>query len=410
MTATLIGTATASINNGSFDPDGGAVTLAQVPPGPYTPGTTSVTLNVTDSASQTTSCAANVTVNPFAPGASFGFEEASGTTVVDSSGNGNNGTFNAVNGPTRVTGGRFGKAMQFDGVDDLITVADSNSLDLTSAATLMAWVKPTNASGWRNILTKQNGSDLAYSMYSNNNASGVGQPTGYVMIGGTARSVAAVDSAVAGKWIHVAVTYGGGSLKMYVNGVLERTLAVTGNIPVTSGPLWLGGNQIWLDEFFSGVLDEVRIMGATLSESDIRTLMVTPVVPGTTAPATSATGLVASYNFDDGTATDKTGLGHNGTLGGAVSAAGQFGNALSFNGTSNYVTINDANDLDFTTGMTLEAWVRPASVTGWQSLILKQGPSGLVYAMYGSDAASHSTGWCESPASTATCARRIRWR
>ena len=187
VTATLIGTATASINNGSFDPDGGAVTLAQVPPGPYTPGTTSVTLNVTDSASQTTSCAANVTVNPFAPGASFGFEEASGTTVVDSSGNGNNGTFNAVNGPTRVTGGRFGKAMQFDGVDDLITVADSNSLDLTSAATLMAWVKPTNASGWRNILTKQNGSDLAYSMYSNNNASGVGQPTGYVMIGGTAR-------------------------------------------------------------------------------------------------------------------------------------------------------------------------------------------------------------------------------
>ena len=66
---------------------------------------------------------------------------------------------------------------------------------------------------------------------------------------------------MAGKWIHVAVTYGGGSLKMYVNGVLERTLAVTGNIPVTSGPLWLGGNQIWLDEFFSGVLDEVRIMG-----------------------------------------------------------------------------------------------------------------------------------------------------
>jgi hypothetical protein len=133
-------------------------------------------------------------------------------------------------------------------------------------------------------------------------------------------------------------------------------------------------------------------MGATLSESDIRTLMRTPIVPGTAPPATSATGLVASYNFDDGTATDKTGLGHNGTLGGAVSAPGQFGQALSFNGTSNYVTVNDANDLDFTTGMTLEAWVRPASVSGWQSLVLKQGPSGLVYAMYGSDAASHAAG------------------
>jgi VCBS repeat-containing protein len=392
VTATLIGTAAASIDNGSFDPDGGAVTLAQVPGGPYLPGQTSVQLNVTDSVSQTTSCSATVTVNPFAPGASFGFEEASGTTVVDSSGNGNNGTFNGANGPTRVTGGRFGKAMQFDGVDDLITVADSNSLDLSSAATMMAWVKVTTQTGWRNILMKQNGGDLAYALYANNNGSALGQPNGYVNVGGVAQSVAALDGALSGRWMHVAMTYGGGSLKIYLNGVLHRSLAVSGNIAVTSGPLWLGGNQVWLDEFFSGVMDEVRIMGVTLSESDIRTLMRTPVVPGTAAPATSTTGLVASYNFDDGTATDKTGLGHNGTLGGAVSAQGIYGNALSFNGTSNYVTIADANDLDFTTGMTLEAWVRPTALTSWRSLLLKQGPQGLVYAMYGSDPASKSVG------------------
>ncbi|HEV8345722.1 MAG TPA: N,N-dimethylformamidase beta subunit family domain-containing protein, partial [Vicinamibacterales bacterium] len=392
VTATLIGTAAASIDNGSFDPDGGAVTLAQVPPGPYTPGQTSVTLNVTDSASQMVSCSATVTVNPFAPGASFGFEEASGTTVVDSSGNGNNGTFNAANGPTRVTTGRFGKAMQFDGVDDLITVADSNSLDLTSAATMMAWVKVTTQTGWRNILLKQNGGDLAYALYANNNGSALGQPNGYVNVGGVAQSVAALDGALSGRWMHVAMTYGGGSLKIYLNGVLHRSLAVSGNMPVTSGPLWLGGNQVWLDEFFSGVMDEVRLLGVTLSESDIRTLMHTPVVPGTAAPATSSTGLVASYNFDDGTATDKTGLGHNGTLGGAVSAQGIYGNAVSFNGTSNYVTIADANDLDFTTGMTLEAWVRPTTLSSWRSLLLKQGPQGLVYAMYGSDPASKSVG------------------
>src|SRR5207253_3196197 len=141
LQATLLGTQSASINNGSYDPGGGAVTLAQVPPAPYAAGQTTVTLNVTDTANQTTSCAATVTVTPFAIGASFGFEEASGNTVVDSSGNGNNGTFNASNGPTRLTGGRFGKAMRFDGVDDIITVADSNSLDFTSGMTLMAWVK-----------------------------------------------------------------------------------------------------------------------------------------------------------------------------------------------------------------------------------------------------------------------------
>ena len=51
------------------------------------------------------------------------------------------------------------KGCIFDGVDDLITVADSNSLDLTSAMTLMAWVKVENQTGWRDILFKQNGSE-----------------------------------------------------------------------------------------------------------------------------------------------------------------------------------------------------------------------------------------------------------
>ena len=53
-----------------------------------------------------------------------------------------------------------------------------------------------------------------------------------------------------------------------------------------------------------------------LSVDDIRTLMSTPVVAGTAPPATSTTGLVAAYNFNDGTATDITGLGHNGVLNG----------------------------------------------------------------------------------------------
>src|SRR2546426_9852078 len=93
--------------------------------------------------------------------------------------------------------------------------------------------------------------------------------------------------------------------------------------------------------------------------------MRTPVVPGSAAPATSPTGLVASYSFDDGTATDKTGLGHNGTISGAVSAAGKYGQALSFNGVNNLVTITDANDLHLTGGMTLEAWAKPKEVAGW---------------------------------------------
>ena len=46
------------------------------------------------------------------------------------------------------------------------------------------------------------------------------------------------------------------------------------------------------------------------------------------------------------------------------SAAGRFGSALSFDGVNDWVTVPDANSLDLSTGMTLEAWVRP-STAGW---------------------------------------------
>ena len=71
--------------------------------------------------------------------AAFGFEEASGTTATDSSGLNNVGT---LSGPSRVTG-RFGQGLSFNGVNNLVTVADANSLDLTTGMTLEAWVQPT---------------------------------------------------------------------------------------------------------------------------------------------------------------------------------------------------------------------------------------------------------------------------
>src|SRR5204862_7573636 len=72
---------------------------------------------------------------------------------------------------------------------------------------------------------------------------------------------------------------------------------------------------------------------------------------------------------------------------------GIYAQALSFNGTSSLVQIADANNLDFTTGMTLEAWVKPNTVNGWQTVVLKQGPQGLVYALYASDSAQHPAGF-----------------
>ena len=115
----------------------------------------------------------------------------------------------------------------------------------------------------------------------------------------------------------------------------------------------------------------------------------TPAVAVTVSNA-APTGLVAAYAFNEGTGTttaDATGTGHLGTLTGAVwTAAGKNGSALSFDGVNDWVTVNDANDLDLTNGMTLEAWVRPTALSGWNSVVMKEhGTDTLAYSLYAND-------------------------
>ena len=110
---------------------------------------------------------------------------------------------------------------------------------------------------------------------------------------------------------------------------------------------------------------------------------VTVTVDNTAPPAPTP---VAAYSFEETsgtTVTDATGRGHTGTITGATrTTTGKNGRALSFNGTSNSVSIPDANDLDLTTGMTLEAWVDPTNNTGWRSALIKERSGDLSYALY----------------------------
>ena len=99
--------------------------------------------------------------------AAFGFDEASGTTALDASGNGNAGQ---ISGATRVPGGRFGAALSFNGTSNLVSVADAATLDLTNGITLEAWVQPTAISGWQTAILKEGASGLAYALYANDSA------------------------------------------------------------------------------------------------------------------------------------------------------------------------------------------------------------------------------------------------
>src|SRR5215472_7057056 len=86
--------------------------------------------------------------------AAYGFNEGSGTTVTDASGNGNNGTITAA---TWTTSGKYGGTLSFNGSTAVVTVPNAASLQLTTGMTLEAWVNPSTVSAsWRDVVYKGN--------------------------------------------------------------------------------------------------------------------------------------------------------------------------------------------------------------------------------------------------------------
>ena len=111
-------------------------------------------------------------------------------------------------------------------------------------------------------------------------------------------------------------------------------------------------------------------------------------------PPPSPSGLVAAYSFNEGAGTgvtDSSGHGNNGTVSNTSwSTAGKFGGALSFNGTSSWVTVPDSSSLDLTGAMTLEAWVKPTALgTAWRCVLFMEQPADMVYSLHANESSGH---------------------
>jgi hypothetical protein len=203
--------------------------------------------------------------------AAYGFEE-SGTSVIDASGSGNTGT---ISGATRTASGRFGSALSFDGVDDWVTVADAASLDLTTGMTLEAWLYPTAlGTSWRTVAIKEQPGQLVYALYAHTDTA---RPSGHVYVGGDV-DTRGTSGLPLDTWTHLATTYDGSTLRLFVNGIAVSSRAVSGSMPASTLPFRLGGNSVWT-EWFQGRIDEVRVYNRALSASEIQNDLNTAVAP-----------------------------------------------------------------------------------------------------------------------------------
>jgi hypothetical protein len=219
------------------------------------------------------------TPNPSGLVAAYGFEEGTGMTTANAAPGGNT-LIGTLSNATWTTG-RFGNALGFTGGESSwVTVQHAASLSLTTGMTISAWVRPTSAmQNEPTILMKQGSGNLAYALYAN---SGDGTPNAWYVSNGDWVSMFAASghSVPLNTWTHIAATFDGATLRIFHNGQLSASQASAGAIDVASGVLRIGGNSVWSNEGFPGVIDEVRIYNRALSATEIQADMTTPVGGG----------------------------------------------------------------------------------------------------------------------------------
>ena len=214
---------------------------------------------------------ASVTAPPPGPAglvAAYAFAEA-GTQAPDASGKGNNGT---VTNTSWTAAGKFGGALSFNGSSSWVTIPDAPSLDLTTGMTLEAWVNPAALGpAWRTVIFKEQPGETVYSLYAHDGA----RPRGQLFLAGEQDALGSTALPL-NVWTHLAATYDGSTLRLFVNGVQAGSKTVSGSLPASSGALRIGGNSIW-GEYFSGLIDEIRIYNRALTPTELQTDMATPI-------------------------------------------------------------------------------------------------------------------------------------
>ena len=180
----------------------------------------------------------------------------------------------ALGGEVEFRQGRLGGAVDLSGAGAAIQIPDYPELRPTSETTLAAWIQPTETpDDWRTVFRKEDGDDrrlLAIGRTGDVWGLWVGLGIGgrYVEFGAAAPK----DRLGDGSWRHVAASYDGAELRLYVDGVLIGRQAASGAIGRGGeAPAFLG-SYAGAQERFVGGVDDVRVYERALSGDEIATL------------------------------------------------------------------------------------------------------------------------------------------
>jgi len=186
----------------------------------------------------------------------------------DSSPNGNNGS---IEGATLVEG-KFGKALEFDGVDNHVNCGSDESLAITDAITIMAWVRPESLGDYEAIVEKfdwvaDKGGYVLRLMAT-------GQVSLRLVLSDADAFTFVSNGAVSvGEWYHLAGTYDGSQAEIWIDGVLDKQGKASGTITVTQDDLKIGWDNHADPRHFDGIIDDVAVFNVALTGAWINSIM-----------------------------------------------------------------------------------------------------------------------------------------
>ena len=211
------------------------------------------------------------------------FDETSGTSAADSSGNGWTGTL--VNGPLW-SAGRSNNTVDLDGANDHVTLPTGVVNGLTNC-TITLWANLDSISNWSRLFDFGTGTTVNMFLTPKNGANNRIRFAITTGGGGAEQRIDGTSALPIGGWHHVAVTLAGSTGTLYVDGV-----QVGQNTAMTLTPSSLGsttqnriGRSQYNDPYLMGRIDEFRIYGRALSATEVASLMNTSPAGLMPAPA-----------------------------------------------------------------------------------------------------------------------------
>jgi hypothetical protein len=193
-------------------------------------------------------------------------------------------------------------SLSFDGVSSYINMPFDSSLNISDVITIEAWI---NSNQWgfssaQNTIVCKHGwtfGEEGYVLRAGGtgelsfNIAGVSSDTTWQEV------ISPTNSLTLNTWYHVAGTFDGSELKIYINGILSGTTSFIGTIrPSVDYNLNIGrlaDEAQWETRYWSGMLDEVRIWHRALTQSEIIANMNKHIDPST------AIDLVAYWRMND---------------------------------------------------------------------------------------------------------------